>query len=239
MGAVSATPLRFSEALNFTDNGDSGTLLGHSFSEVDGLGVSVIVSAFRFDRSNAKPTRRYAKESVLKAYGDRGVGIGNKDPSTSADNRYQREFYLLQFEQLVRLTSVSITEWGNFSGSASGGDSDVDYYAGSGAFDWDSLGSRYEDDIPSGRLKDGDRRQVEFDRNLGKISWLLIGPEAYDGSIDDTVVFDSIKLRNIVYIIDLTDSAPDHQLPNAVPLPGAVWFLGTALLSIFGFARKR
>ncbi|HFD13510.1 MAG TPA: VPLPA-CTERM sorting domain-containing protein [Crenotrichaceae bacterium] len=214
VGTASASVVRF------TDNGSNANL-GHSFTEVVD-GVTVTVSAFRFNGSNSSPSSAGAHNARMKAWGNNGIGIGTGgNPMHTADNVRHREFFLVEFDQLVDLKKASISEWGNRPRSTRGGDSDVDYWGGSGAFSFDNLGTRFEDDILSTVLSDGQKRNIVFDNGLGNVNWLLLGPEAFPGGGN---VHDYIKLRNI----ELT----------AVPLPAAVWLMGSALLGLAGLKRK-
>lgn len=210
---------------NFANNGN-GTNLGNSFSETED-GITVTVSAFSFNGENSSPSSAGATATNMHAWGSDGIGIGpGGNPKHTASNAYgKREFFLLEFDQLVELEKASISEWGNDWGSTSSGDSDVDYWAGAGMFDFDNLGTRFEDDIHSSVLFNGQKRKVDFDDNLGIVNWLLIGPEAYDANTGTLEVHDYLKLRKVSV--------------SAVPVPAAVWLFGSGLLALVGISRRR
>ncbi len=210
----------YASILNFT--GKNGNL-GHSFTETKD-GVTIKVSAFKFSGSNSTPSSAEAHNTIIKGFGHWGLGIGN-DSEHTADNRGNREFFLVEFDQSVKLNSASISEWGNNYGSRHGGDSDIDYWGGTGAFSFDNLGSLFENDISSSTLSNGQNRNIVFDSGLGNISWLLLGPEAFNSSNSNNV-HDFIKLRSIGYDV------------AAVPLPATVWLMGSALLGLAGLKRK-
>lgn len=204
--------------LNFT--GKSGNL-GHSFTETNN-GVNITVSAFKFSGSNSTPSNAGAQSTIMQAYGNHGLGIGyGGNPEHTADNRGDREFFLVEFDQSVNLSSASISEWGNNHRSTYGGDSDVDYWGGAGTFDFDNLGTLFGDNVDHGLLGNGQTRNIMFDSGLGSVNWLLLGPEAFG-----TSVYSFIKLRNINYDV------------AAVPLPATVWLMGSALLGLGGLKRK-
>lgn len=211
----------------FTDNTSNQV---DSISElVDGVNVTIM--AYTFADNSAAPSSSDAITTTITAFGSYGLGIGSGGtPEHTANNVGGRELFLIQFDKLVSLTSASISEWGNTSGS-SGGDSDVDYWAGSGEFSFDNLGTHFEDDISSSTLSNGERRVVNFDTSLDDINWLLFGPETYDAANSALNVHDYIKLRNIKF-----DLAP---IPAPVPLPAPLLLMGSALMGLAGFSRKR
>ncbi|MEE9424674.1 MAG: VPLPA-CTERM sorting domain-containing protein [Methylococcales bacterium] len=213
--------------LGFTDNGNNGNDLGTSFTENAG-GVTATVKAFTFSDNSSDPSGTDANSTNMRAFGDNGIGIGNgDDPEHSANNQGGRELFLIEFSETVTLNNASITEFGNDSDSNLGGDSDVEYWGGTGTFSFENLGTRFEDGILSDVLSDGQQRNVSFDNGLGSISWLLFGPESFDSSIGTLAAADYIKLRTIDF--DVT----------AVPIPAAIWLMGSALLSLAGLNRKR
>lgn len=208
--------------VNLTDNGN-GVNLGHSFTETNTDGVKIKVSAFRFAGNQPNPSSAGAQQSFIEAFGNFGLGIGGgNNPEHTADNRDNFEFFVIEFDQLVTLNSASITEWGNRSGRTIGGDSDIDYWGGKGAFSFDNLGPRFGDDVNQSLLGNGSRRNFNFSNGLGSVNWLLLGPEANTNNR----VHDFIKLRKIDYTV-----AP-------VPLPATVWLMGSALLGLAGIKRK-
>jgi len=213
--------------LNFTNNGDNGDNLGTSVTENAG-DVTISVKAFTFSDNSSDPTKADANNTNMRAFGDNGIGIGNGDnPEHTASNNGDRELFLIEFSQSVTVNSASITEWGNDPGTSNRGDSDVEYWGGTGAFNLDNLGTRFEDGILSDVLSDGQRRDVSFDNGLGSISWLLFGPESFNSSIGTQAAADYIKLRTIDFNV------------TAVPIPAAIWLMGSALLGLAGLNRKR
>jgi hypothetical protein len=213
----------YASIFNFTSKNGG---LGHSFTETSD-GVTIKVSAFKFSGSNSTPSNAGAQSTFIQGYGKYGLGIGpNRSGHTANNTHDNREFFLVEFDQLVKLGSASISEWGNNYGSRYGGDSDIDYWGGTGAFNFDNLGTLFGDNVSSGLLRNGQTRNIMFDSGLGNISWLLLGPEAFNSSNSNNV-HDFIKLRNIGYDV------------AAVPLPATVWLMGSALLGLGGLKRKR
>ncbi len=211
----------------FTDNNSK---LVSSISElVDG--VTLTIEGYTFAGSNASPSSDNATTTIISAFRRYGIGIGSGgNPEHSANNDYNnRELFLIQFDKSVSLKSASISEWGNTSGT-SGGDSDVDYWAGTDTFSFDNLGTRFENDIPSNELSNNQTRTVTFDSSLDNINWLLFGPETYSADNSAQNVHDYIKLRNIEFDI--------AQSPAPVPLPAPIFLLGSALMALAGFKRK-
>ncbi len=208
----------YASTLNFTSK--SGNL-GHSFTETND-GVTIKVSGFKFSGGNSTPSSAGAQNTIIEGFGGWGLGIGGgNNPEHTADNRGDREFFLVEFDQSVSLSSASISEWGNNRRSTYGGDSDVDYWGGAGTFDFDNLGTLFGDNVHHGLLGNGQTRDIMFNSGLGNVNWLLLGPEAFG-----TSVYSFIKLRNINYDV------------AAVPLPATVWLMGSALLGLGGLKRK-
>ncbi|MCH9697992.1 MAG: VPLPA-CTERM sorting domain-containing protein [Gammaproteobacteria bacterium] len=207
--------------VDFTDNGNNVNL-GSSFTEVNSDGVTIKVSAFSFAGTSNTPTASNTQNSIIEAFGNFGIGIGGGgNPQHTADNDGRNEIFLIEFSQNVIVNWASITEWGNNSGSTSGGDSDVDYWGGAGSFNFNNIGSRFNNNVNVITLGNGQQRTVNFSNGLGGVNWLLFGPDSNSGGPRDY-----IKLRKIDY-----DVAP-------VPLPAAVWLMGSALLGLAGFKRK-
>ncbi|MEE9412893.1 MAG: VPLPA-CTERM sorting domain-containing protein [Methylococcales bacterium] len=221
IGLGSAT----ASTINFTNRGNSSNLGSSITDTVDGTNITV--SAFEFSDSNSEPSSSGANTSFITSAGNSGIGIGpGSNPQNTAENDGGREFFLVEFDQSVSLNSASISEFGNDNGSTLGGDSDVNYWVGTGAFDFDNLGTRFEDGILSDVLADGETRNINFNSGLGSINWLLLGPEAFDSGIATLAANDYITLRNIEFEI------------AAVPLPASIWLMGTALISLSGLNRK-
>lgn len=207
--------------VDFTDNGN-GTNLGTSFTEVNSDGVTIKVSAFSYPGSSTTPTASNTQSSIIEAFGNFGIGIGGGgNPQHTADNDGTKEIFLVEFSQNVFVNWASITEWGNNFGTTSGGDSDVDYWGGAGSFDFNSIGNRFNNNVNVITLGNGQQRTVNFSNGLGGVDWLLFGPDANSGGPRDF-----IKLRKIDYNV------------NPVPLPAAIWLMGSALIGLAGFKRK-
>ncbi len=197
--------------------------LGHSYT-TSADGVAVTVSAWSdnyYEDGNDS-----LGQADLWAWGGYGLGICNNaentygcnSPEHGADNYYETDFFLFEFSTAVDAESVWINQWG--------GDSDVSYWAGTGNIDLNglslaTLGNPTTDFVNGSLFSNGQARGVYF--NLASpVTWLLVGAE-----YDNPYYKDSFKLDGVTFN------------PSPVPLPGAVWLFGSALLGLFGVTRRK
>lgn len=88
---------------------------------------------------------------------------------------------------------------------------------------WDEYKSIYDAGVRSGSASD------EFESLLGKHFWLASGNEVFDFyNPDNPLTMDPDSIKNALAITT-----------SQVPIPGAVWLLGTGLLGILGIKKKK